>query len=366
MSPIVRDAIVLSGWNWDAFNVPERMALALARAGSRVLYCENPVSVLRSSARVLTEVEKGVFALGLKFVSHRLSALPILRRVQAKLLANQIVGNARRLGLRDPIFVYPHGDYCLTLCREFKCRGFRLIHISMDYELELQVEHARESDMTLSIPHAAYQELHAKFGEKIKLLPQFSAHDDANGATGRRRGSTVLARIPGPRLGYLGNITGRISVPLLAEILTEHPEWHFVSFGKTNGLSLSNGHVMPWQSHSELSTILDGLDVGFMPYDCSDPKNLHCAPLKLFDYFAQGIPVVSTPIVYLRQFEDLVYLGTTPRELGDKISEALAEPLQSPKRAKRQAIARKHSIDNLSRLLVTLLDLSNPVGSNDL
>jgi len=150
---------------------------------------------------------------------------------------------------------------------------------------------------------------------------------------------------------------GRISVPVLAEVLAEHPEWHFVTFGKTNGLSLSNGHVVPWQSHSELSTILDGLDVGFMPYDCSDPKNLHCVPLKLFDYFARGIPVVSTPIVYLRQFEDLVYLGTTPRELGDKISEALAEPLQSPKRAKRQAIARKHSIDNLSRLLVTLLDL---------
>jgi hypothetical protein len=232
----------------------------------------------------------------------------------------------------------------------------------MDYELELQIEHARESDITLSIPHAAYQELHAKFGDKVKLLPQFSAHEDANGAKGRLQDPSVLVRIPRPRLGYLGNITGRISVPLLAEILTEHPEWHFVSFGKTNGLSLSNAHVLPWQSRREASAILDGLDVGFMPYDCSDPKNLHCAPLKLFDYFARGIPIVSTPILYLRQFEALVYLGTTPRELADQISEALAEPLQSPKKAKRQAIAQKHSIDNLSRLLVTLLDLSKRSG----
>ena len=341
------------------------MALALARAGSRVLYCENPVSFLRHSARALMEVETGVFALGLKFVGHRLNALPILRRAQAKLLANQIVGNARKLGLHDPIFVYPHGDYCLPLCREFKRRGFRLIHISMDYELELQLEHARESDLTLSIPHAAYQELHAKFGEKVKLLPQFSAYEDANGATKRLQNPPVLAMIPRPRLGYLGSITGRISVPVLAEILIEHPGWHFVSFGKTNGLPLSNGHVLPWQSRREASAIIDGLDVGFMPYDCSDPKNLHCVPLKLFDYFARGIPVVSTPIVYLRQFEDLVYLGSTPRELANQISEALAEPLQSPKKAKRQAIARKHSIDNLSRLLVTLLDLSNGVGRSD-
>jgi hypothetical protein len=361
----MRDAIVLSGWTWDTFNVPERVALALARAGLRVLYCENPVSFLRHSARTLTEVEKGVFALGLKFVGHRLNALPVIRPIQAKLLANQIVGNARKLGLHDPIFVYPHGNYCLTLCREFKRRGFRLIHISMDYELELQIEHARESDLTLSIPHAAYQELHAKFGEKVKLLPQFSAYEDANRATERLQNPPVLAMIPRPRLGYLGSIPGRISVPVLAEILTEHPEWHFISFGKANGLPPSNGHVLPWQSRQEASAIVDGLDVGFMPYDCSDPKNLHCVPLKLFDYFARGIPVVSTPIVYLRQFEDLVYLGTTPQELANRISEALAEPLQSPKKARRQAIARNHSIDNLSRVLVTLLDLSNGVETSD-
>lgn len=362
----MRDAIVLSGWKWDTFNVPERMALALARAGSRVLYCENPVSFLQHSARTLTEVETGVFALGLRFVGHRLNALPILRRAQAKFLANQIVVNARKLGLHDPIFVYPHGDYCLPLCREFKRRGFRLIHVSMDYELELQIEHARESDLTLSIPHAAYQELHAKFGEKVKLLPQFSAYEDANRATERLHNPPVLAMIPRPRLGYLGSITGRISVPMLAEVLTEHREWHFVSFAKANSRQpLSNWHVLPWQSRQEASAIVDGLDVGFMPYDCSDPKNLHCVPLKLFDYFAQGIPVVSTPIVYLRQFEDLVYLGTTPRELANQISDALAEPLQSPKRAKRQAIAQKHSIDNLSRLLVTLLDLSNGLGRSD-
>jgi hypothetical protein len=68
---------------------------------------------------------------------------------------------------------------------------------------------------------------------------------------------------------------------------------------------------------------------------------------------------VSTPITYLRAFEDLVCLGSMPQELVNAISEALTEPLQSSKKAKRQAIARKHSIDNLSQLLVTMLDISN-------
>src|ERR1700740_2878751 len=103
----MRDAIVLSGWNWDTFNVPERMALALARAGSRVLYCENPVSFFRHSARALKEVEKGIFALGLKFVGHRLNSLPIIQHVQTRLLTDQILRNVKKLGLCDPIFVYP-------------------------------------------------------------------------------------------------------------------------------------------------------------------------------------------------------------------------------------------------------------------
>ena len=99
--------------------MPERMATALARAGSRVLYCENPASFFRT-VRPFSEVEKGVFAFGLRHFSHRLNSFPILQRLQAKLLAAEILNTAARLQLNNPVFIYPHGDYCLPLCREFK------------------------------------------------------------------------------------------------------------------------------------------------------------------------------------------------------------------------------------------------------
>jgi len=115
----MRDAIVVSGWTWDASNVPERMASALVRAGSRVLYCENPASFLRT-VRHFSEVEEGVFAFGLQHLSHRLNSFSALRPLQAKLLATEILNKAARLQLNDPVFIYPHGDYVLSLCREFK------------------------------------------------------------------------------------------------------------------------------------------------------------------------------------------------------------------------------------------------------
>src|SRR5215469_331645 len=140
----MRDAIVISGWTWEASNVPERLALALAHAGSRVLYCENPASFIHT-LRPFSQVEKGIYAFGLRFFGHRLNHTPIVGFLQSKLLAGQILEKAADLQLRNPVFIYPHGDYCLPLCREFKRRGFPLIHVRMDYELEGLEEHVRES-----------------------------------------------------------------------------------------------------------------------------------------------------------------------------------------------------------------------------
>jgi glycosyltransferase involved in cell wall biosynthesis len=351
-----RDAIVVSGWKWETFNVPERMALALAHAGSRVLYCENPASFLRTSARPIAEMEPGVFVFAPRFLGHRINSIPLLPEMQARLLAHQILKQAMRLKLRNPLFIYPHGEYCLTLCREFKRRGFRLVHICMDYHLTEQMEHVRASDQTLAIPQAAFEELRRDFNGKVSLLPQFATMHVADRVPrSRSPEGPETSSIARPRLGYLGNVQGRISLAMLFELLAKHPDWQFLSFGLQKSLMLPNEHVLSWRSQSELPGILDALDVGLLPYDCSDPKNLHCVPLKLFDYFARGMPVVSTPIVYLRQYEDIVYLGSTADELAEAIIRALEEPFDSPKRAKRMAIAEEHSIENLSTMLGLLL-----------
>jgi hypothetical protein len=352
----MRDAIIASGWTWEASNVPERMASALALAGSRVLYCENPASFVRT-VRPFSEVEKGVFAFGLQHFSHRLNSFPVLRPLQAKLLAIEILNKAAHLRLNDPVFIYPHGDYCLPLCREFKRRGFQLVHVCMDYELELVWELVRESDLALVIPRAAFEELKGKFGTKVRKIPQFSYIDETGGQSSNGLlESRELASIPKPRLGYLGSSGERLSIPFLRETLSRNPEWQFISFDSEKRLHLSNEHVLPWRSRKHLAGILAGLDVGFTPYDCTIPKNLHCVPLKLFDYFARGMPVVSTPITFLRDYEEMVYLGSTPNELAHAISQALIEPADSPKRAKRRAFAGEHSIRQSARLLTSILD----------
>ena len=66
-----------------------------------------------------------------------------------------------------------------------------------------------------------------------------------------------------------------------------------------------------------------------MPYDISIPKNLHCVPLKFFDYLEFGLPIASVPLVYVRDYPDLVYTGGTAGELAMAVQKALAS-MSSP------------------------------------
>jgi hypothetical protein len=117
---------------------------------------------------------------------------------------------------------------------------------------------------------------------------------------------------------------------------------------------------MAWSKPDELRNYVAGFDVGVMPYDIFDEKNLHCVPLKLFDYFLAGLPVVSTPVLSLAEFSDVIYFGDTAAGFVRAVEAALAEPASSEKRARRREIALAHSTEALGERLEQVLDFSVP------
>jgi len=349
----MRDAIIVSGWNWETFNVPERVALALARLGGKVLYCENPVSRLRRRGRPLKEIESRIYRFGPEFLGHRLNLVPVgFPQWQAKMVARQILRNASQLNLKDPLFFYAHGDFFLPLCREFKRRGFPLVHVCMDYPERGQEELIQLSDLTLAIPKSVFHQLRSKYGGKIALIPQVARILDVGRQTGVAAAAPdEFAAIPRPRLGYIGPVTDRLNLKVLEKVLAARPDWQFLHFGAAKCLPLPNVHVIAWRAPEALKDVVASLDVGLMPYDCYSNKNFHCMPLKVFDYFYAGLPVVSTPIVNLWEFADTIYFGDNADELCRAVQSALDEPADSPKKSARIAIAREHSIEGLSMAL---------------
>ena len=346
----------MSGWTWEACNVPERISLAFAHLGARVLYCENPVSFFRGKGRPRQEVESGIYRTGLEFLGHRLNRIRVFfPQIQSKLLATQIIRNAQDLELNDPLFVYPHGDF-VSLCSEFKKRGFFLVHVCMDYPEAGQERLIELSDLTVLIPKSLYEGLKTTYGAKIRIIPQVSwLFDSGHAESGTLSDEKEFAQIPRPRLGYLGSVERRLNLRILNQVLTSHPEWQFLHFGTSKCLPLNNVHVLAWREPQRLKEVIANLDLGFLPYSCDDNKNLHCMPLKLFDYFALGKPVVSTRILNLLEFADTIYFGDDANQLRHAIHLALEEPPDSPLKPKRMAIACENSIETLANVLAGVL-----------
>ncbi len=353
----MRDAIILSTWSWDTFNVPERIALALALRGARVLYCEIPVSRFRRKGRAISEITKGLYGFGPVYGGAKLSDFALTRNLQWRMVGKQILQQANELRLNEPLFIYSHIEHMAALCKEMRANGLPLIHVCMDYPEPYQYELIALSDRTIVIPKGVFHKLRARFGEKVYSIPQ-SIHLPP--AVMQQNDSwsepPALARVSRPRLGYLGPLFGRVNLPVLHEVLMANPDWQFVCFGGAGALRVDNAHDMGWMEPAMLSPYVASFDVGVMPYDCFNERNLHCSPLKLLDYFLAGIPVVSTPVIPLWEYSDLIYFGETPTEFGDAIRNALEEPRTSPKRGQRMEVARSHSTEILGQRLEEVLN----------
>jgi len=360
----VRDAIVY-GYDWAGASPIERIALALARTGGKVLHCDSAASLLRRPDNRLRQLEQNLFTFKPVVLGYRLNRLPGMSRIQGAAIVRQILRHARTLELRSPIFVYAYaGAFLHPLCRAMKARGSLLLQVSMDYFEGVAEEHVGLSDLALVIPPTMTQRLQARWGQKIRQIPQPADLRPYRGLPADpEQAPPILAAIPRPRLGYAGaNAHEHLNTRILLELLERHREWSFVSFGWPFGSSigppavpLPNAHVLPWQSQEGLARCVAAFDVGFMPYDCSNVLQYNCVPMKLFDYFALGLPVVATPIIHLWEYEGLVYFGETEEELERAVEAALEEPMDSPKRRKRKEVAKAHSIEALARVLSGIL-----------
>lgn len=362
----MRDAIVFSTWSWDMFNVPERIALAIAMRGARVLYCEMPGSRFKKKGGSIGEVADGVHGFLPEYWGAKLNTFSPGRKVQWRIVARQVLRKSDELELKDPIFIYSHVKSIEPLCEAMRGRGLPLVHVCMDYPEPYQYAQIALADLTLVIPKTVADKLRAEFGDsKIALIPQIyhSPADDCHHAVDATAVHADLVKLKArgrPILGYLGPLYGRLSVSLLKELLRLRPDWEFVCFGGADTLGLENAHDLPWVTAALLPSYLRMLDVGFMPYDCTNEKNLHCSPLKIFDYFSLGMPVVATPVLSLRDFGNMVYLGETSRDLACAVEMALNEPKDSEKRQRRIETVRSHTTQLVGERLEDILTFAEP------
>ncbi|MFL6273942.1 MAG: glycosyltransferase [Blastocatellia bacterium] len=150
-----------------------------------------------------------------------------------------------------------------------------------------------------------------------------------------------------PVAGYVGALAEWFDYELLDEVAARRPDWQFVLIGPTLDMSLrergrkllarANVAYLGPRRYADLPAYLRQFDVAMIPFVINDITQA-TSPLKLYEYWAAGKPVVTTPLLECRAFAE-VTLASDPAEFSGALDEArrLAGDAQYRERLRRLA-----------------------------
>jgi glycosyltransferase involved in cell wall biosynthesis len=169
--------------------------------------------------------------------------------------------------------------------------------------------------------------------------------------------------IPKPIVVYAGSCDVRFDQHLFRFAARELPDVSFVLIGSTDRANaklaaLPNVHALGTRPHGELPPYLHHADLGIIPFDVEGhPQLVHAVhPLKLYEYFACGLPVVAVDWAELRRLR-------TPARLcqgHENFVRAIAETLAHPKdKVEGMRFAAAHDWGTRLEALLQALDLAD-------
>jgi glycosyltransferase involved in cell wall biosynthesis len=155
------------------------------------------------------------------------------------------------------------------------------------------------------------------------------------------------------KIGFVGGIDNRLNYPLIIDLVKNNPQWQFLFYGPWQKLNKQNRNLLnnlrdfpntSWgkASKKEVPKVILNFDVGIIPYEIKQKKNYYSYPMKMFEYFYLGKPVVSTPIVELqdKRFSKFVKIAKDSRKFEQSIKTLLSQawPISFQKEQRRMAI----------------------------
>jgi glycosyltransferase involved in cell wall biosynthesis len=122
--------------------------------------------------------------------------------------------------------------------------------------------------------------------------------------------SQLTEQWPHPRIAFVGSISPVVDVDLLDGLAATNPMWSFIIVGPARvplrQLSRRpNVLLMGERQPDDVAALLAECDVGIIPYLRSTRGIDTVSPLKLHDYLARGLPIVSVEIPGVRGYDDV-------------------------------------------------------------
>ncbi len=377
------DLIFLPMVDWHA---PRQRSQQLARAfrnlGHRCIYLnphfgrELPRPALLDSRPVVTALEPGIVELHTPLRLEPVFHHRALSATEGQHLSDAVERTLRIFGTTQAIFVasLPTWEPLLEALRSRRStqivvdchdllRGFGNFApelIEAEWRMLEHADLAIFSSASLLDEHIAR---HPQLSARAQLVRNAVQPEDFAAAAGLR------SRDGRPfTVGYTGACSDWLDFELLRAAARRRPDWRFRIIGRLgDGVSpnvfagLPNLEYIPQISYEQLPGHLAGFDAAIIPFQLT-PLTLATNPLKLYEYFACGLPVVSTRLPEVERYGNLVYTATGHDEFLAQLDRAAAE-LDPTLRTRRQQVAANETWPARCHQILHALDRLQPTAA---
>ena len=261
---------------------------------------------LKAATTPLSEPERNIFVLNP--IAVPVYGRPRIRDFNRRLLRFQVKRAMRQLGFQRPInFVFNPAAavvagaldeeqilyYCVDEYTEFS-------GVSSTSLAELEQQLLRQSDLVIVSADRLYQSK-VKTNPRTVLIRHGVDFDHFRKALDPE---TIVPEeirdLPRPVIGFFGLIADWVDLELMAAVAKRYPNGSMVLLGKsttdTSVLEqIPNVHLLGRKPYASLPAYCKGFDVALMPFRINE-LTLNANPLKVREYLAAGLPVVSTAI----------------------------------------------------------------------
>lgn len=341
--------------------LPNRMPTASSKDVSRIF------NKLKGFTEPIREVEKNIFVLNpLAIPAYGSKAVVSFNE---KFLIRQIKKAMRKLGFRDAVNMVfnPAAGMIAGKLGEreiiYYCVDEYTAFTGSAALKEIEEKLFRISDLVVVSAEKLY-ESKKQFNPNTHIIRHGtdwkhfrSALDDATIVPDE------IANLPKPIIGFHGLLADWVDYELIKKIAEHFKNGSVVLIGKTSVDAegkikvldgVSNIHRLGRKPYSELPAYCKGFDVAINPFVINE-LTLAANPLKVREYLAAGLPVVSTDIPEVRVLND-VLVGVDHADFISKIEKALKQ--SKPKEKLSDAINHESweaKIEELRQIIQRLI-----------
>ncbi len=349
-----KDIICFSN-DWDSDPLSKKHIMLRLAKRNRVLWINSignrrPTASVRDFKRVLKKLKD--FTRGYKRVDNQIHVYSPLavpyhssaaaRWINLKALQWSVRRVCRRLGFQSPItwtFEPASGDVVGSLGEHvlvYHCvdEFSEFTGIDKTTILEMERRLMEKSDCVIVSSDRLYQRKHqhnpntflVEHGVDVAL---FRKACDPNMVV-----PAEMTAFAHPIIGFFGLIADWVDLELIRYLAVSRPKWNFVLLGKTATnvqilKGVNNIHLLGQKPYQELPLYAKGFDVAILPFAINE-LTLAANPLKLREYLAAGLPLVSSAIPEAEKLGHVLRVGRNKIDFLNQIQKILDSKIVGP------------------------------------